>query len=686
MRSSDVTVQVRDKNLVRKGIITERFLDFEAMPRFNEPTDWTIRLPKDHPMVPVLATPGSGIIVSVYGVEFFSGFTIKPEEVTNTENPDGSYTFRGKDDTALLFHALAFPQPSNSNPATQSAAYDSRTGNAESIMRGFVAANLVSGTAPVGRLGGLRNFIQLETVNGNKGTGPYSKSARFDNLGVLLQEVASLANLGFRLIQRGAVLRFEVYQPVDRSKLVRFSIDAGSLKATSLQISAPNVTRIIAGGRGEGTAREVVQRTTADSTAAEADWGLIIEEFVSYTNAESTAELQQTADERLIKDGFTAVAVKAIPAENSKMQFVLDWNLGDTVELLAYGQPTTTRVTGAVMMVNSERTSVGAAIGDLSGFDPGKALEQQVEDTARKVSIIERTLELSTESDRHSIPTKLFTDPPSSYPFGYSQFAIYSGATGWPTSLAVIETTRSAEVRTIQTITDRTTGRKWVRGEINPDVWGTFLLLANETDTAALDARLDALEAITELPGSVNLNSYATRGLYHQSQNADAASGSNYPVPYAGLLEVFDRGVDSEFVYQRYSTYSSEPAVYARARYQGTWSAWQVLGDDTGPQNLPTLQNSFTNGNGAAMRKAGGTVFVEGELLRTTAPTASTLAFTLPVGWRPRTRQRFVTWASALDIFVFITVDSNGNVSLACSAARTATPGYHINFSFTQFN
>lgn len=74
---------------------------------------------------------------------------------------------------------------------------------------------------------------------------------------------------------------------------------------------------------------------------------------------------------------------------------------------------------------------------------------------------------------------------------------------------------------------------------------------------------------------AADLNTYTTQGLYHQNANVNAAGGTNYPAPYAGLLEVFTSGTD--FVYQRYTVYQAYFAVWTRAKYTTTWTSWQQV-------------------------------------------------------------------------------------------------------------
>ena len=77
-----------------------------------------------------------------------------------------------------------------------------------------------------------------------------------------------------------------------------------------------------------------------------------------------------------------------------------------------------------------------------------------------------------------------------------------------------------------------------------------------------------------EIAGSQNLNNYRTTGYYAQDSNADATSGSNYPVSLAGLLEVITadqgNGLQTE---QRYSRYNTNDK-YVRHYYNGSWTAW----------------------------------------------------------------------------------------------------------------
>ncbi len=101
---------------------------------------------------------------------------------------------------------------------------------------------------------------------------------------------------------------------------------------------------------------------------------------------------------------------------------------------------------------------------------------------------------------------------------------------------------------------------------------------------AALNAALDEVFKPGQLPSGVDLNTYVTSGLFHQSTNAGAAAGQNYPVATAGVLEVF--APSAAFVYQFYTQYrtGSDSRAFWRTFYSGIWTGWT---------ESATLSNAF---------------------------------------------------------------------------------------------
>ena len=96
-------------------------------------------------------------------------------------------------------------------------------------------------------------------------------------------------------------------------------------------------------------------------------------------------------------------------------------------------------------------------------------------------------------------------------------------------------------------------------GKTDNDKTGDPLRLAmqkvNENFTEVrsdLAGRWDA----SSLGSAVDLNTLTAPGRYHQNTNANAQTGSNYPIALAGLLEVA-ASADGLFVYQEYTQYRS---------------------------------------------------------------------------------------------------------------------------------
>ena len=409
LRPEDILVEFRDKQLTRQGSIPMDDLHLKMQPVVNGVGSWSLTLPAEHRAVPYLRTPGAGVLVTNTrtGGTILSGPTSKPSKRATSADPVGMTTISGLTDDRLLWDALAFPNPAIADPlaSSQSQANDIRTSTGEGLMRQYVAYNIANGAiatpapvgwAPAGRLGGFRNYLRLEAVNKNLGTNT-TRRPRFDILGDLLVGIASEQGLAFRLVQVGSFLEFQVYQPSDRTAEIRLDVNNGTLQEQNVEFAPPEVTRMVVAGQGEGTERQFLQMSTSDSTSAEADWGLIVEEFKDQRNTGVESELEAAALERLNEAGFTKIAVKATPANETTMIFMKDFFLGDKVSVVIDGQEQpNSHITEAAIIVNSDGIQTAVAIGDIMDFDSDSALRQTVSDTQRRVDNLERNAEATT--------------------------------------------------------------------------------------------------------------------------------------------------------------------------------------------------------------------------------------------------------------------------------------------------
>lgn len=90
--------------------------------------------------------------------------------------------------------------------------------------------------------------------------------------------------------------------------------------------------------------------------------------------------------------------------------------------------------------------------------------------------------------------------------------------------------------------------------------------------TEILGAQAQTPSQAVYLGGGADLNTYQTPGIYYQTANANAASGTNYPSASAGSLIV----TLAAGVVQKYHLYASGE-TYIRGFYNGSWSAWKLV-------------------------------------------------------------------------------------------------------------
>lgn len=359
MKATDLIVEVRDANLARVGQLTERDIPgLELVLRFNSVGGWTVTLPTGHPMAEALRQPGAGLIVNGPDGVLISGPTYTAKNTKTAGDTTGEWVISGFDDTVLLGQRVAYPTPDTADLTLQTEPYDVRTGNAETVMKGYVDANM-GPSAPLERQAtGL-------TVQTDLGRGPVvTGRARFDTLGELLSQLALAANLGFDIAQTGENLEFRIYQPVDRSASVRMDVENNRLEKSEYSYSAPEATRVIVAGQGSGAGRAFVERTSAESLAAETAWGRRIEVFKDQRSTGDTAELEQAGDEILADKGKTIEAVSVTPSDGPAMSYPRDWGLGDKVSVVVGDTTISQIVTEVALVVTDDGLKVAATVGD----------------------------------------------------------------------------------------------------------------------------------------------------------------------------------------------------------------------------------------------------------------------------------------------------------------------------------
>lgn len=385
MQIQDLVIEVRNADLVRVGQLRPADLPgFTAVLRYNEVGSWTVKLPVGHPLAEELRKPGAGLIVSTEQGVLLSGPTIAVKTDQSTDDLVGTYTIQGADDSIVLSERLAYPTPTTANVAAQTSAYDVRTGNAETVMKAYVNAN-IGPSAPVARR------IPELTIEASSNLGPtVSGSARFETLQELLKSFADLSQLGFTIEQNGNELEFQVYAPTDRSAFVRLDLDNGRLKRSEYSYNQPKTTRVIVAGQGEEELRTFIERTSTQSLEAETAWGRRIEQFKDQRGSGDLTELQQAGDEVLVNDGKTIVSVSISPSDDQTMLFGVDWNLGDKVTVVVGETELQAVVTEVGILISQDGVRIGATVGEPNSMDYETQLLTKQADAALRISSLER--------------------------------------------------------------------------------------------------------------------------------------------------------------------------------------------------------------------------------------------------------------------------------------------------------
>lgn len=395
MLVSDITIEVRSLALGRLGQIDMRLVsDMKIIKRFNNVGSWELSLPAEDGMARELAQKGRGLTVEGPMFTLMSGRVLSWTLEQTTTDSLGNLKFIGVDDMVHLADGLAWPQPSNPDVETQNVGHDIRTGVAETVIKGYVSAN-IGPTAPSSRrIPEL--VIAADQERGNVVTG----RARFDPLGVLLSQLGApgVGNLGFDIMQVDDQLIFDVFEPEDKSALVRMDIANDTLDNVTYGVSAPSVTRAIVAGQGEMEDRRIIQVTDSEAGDAESEWGRKIEQFLDRRDVEQgdDTELVQTGAEAITTGGRTMYALSVKPSDDQTMVYGVDWYLGDIVSVIVDGDELAAVVTEAIIMIGANGVTVGATVGDAVGFDFESRMIAAQKDQETRLAFLEKNVEKGT--------------------------------------------------------------------------------------------------------------------------------------------------------------------------------------------------------------------------------------------------------------------------------------------------
>lgn len=329
----EYTVLLSDETLQYVGDPITDWTSLDITLRFNEPCSGHFIIPA-YPWITEQLLPGRRVVIirnlgSEYGYQSSVLLAGPVEEFIEERADDGEnagigmLTVHFADDLSKVAARQVYPNPAQT-AAGQTTDRWQFTGNAETALR-----NLVNGNAGPGAL--LARQVPQLALGATAGVGSsvVIDAERMQPLGELMRDIATIGGgLGFRTRQVGGQILFEVYQPPDKSGSVRFGFGLGNMKYLSREVSSPKVTAAIVGGQGEGTERNLIERT---NSADEDVWGRY-ETLVSRPGDRPVQELEDDGDKAL-GEGAAKVRVTSNVSDLPDQRFGVHYFLGDKVSI-----------------------------------------------------------------------------------------------------------------------------------------------------------------------------------------------------------------------------------------------------------------------------------------------------------------------------------------------------------------
>jgi len=285
---SELKITIYDKNFNRKGWLGAPE-SVTADIGFNIVGTAQVVFRADHLRRDDITTDGARMVIEYPGLSYplISG----PVRFKGGKGPKGQATITAtiEDDLRILWRLRGWQVPTAAISNQGTSEYRTYTGNAETIVKTMVSENVARIPSEAARVSFAPNLNRGAVI-------PSGVKIRMHPLAERLFPAVEQAGLGVRCYQSGAGLVLDVYEPRVYPKIL--SEESGTLASWEWNQSSPDVTRVVGGGRGEGTAR--VFRSAIDA-ALESQYGDVIETFMDARNGETNAEIDQSNSEVLFE-------------------------------------------------------------------------------------------------------------------------------------------------------------------------------------------------------------------------------------------------------------------------------------------------------------------------------------------------------------------------------------------------
>lgn len=271
---SPFEIALYDKTLERIGWVGDP-IRLHVTPAHNQQPFASLTVDDDHRYARALATPGTRVVI-----HYLDEYTIGgPVHLTraHTEGTGDLRTFEIRDDWSIFTRVLAWPNPAGTIlQQGANGTHDVRTGPAESVVKGYLTANLA-------RLGSGAHHLPV-TVAPTQGRGSsITVQARMQPIADNVFPLADQAGIGTTVRQTLTGLTVDCYEPVQWP--IDLSRDGGTLVGNDWSLRAPETTRVVIGADGDGVDR--VFRGPFINIDAEAAYRTVLERFVDARDLDS---------------------------------------------------------------------------------------------------------------------------------------------------------------------------------------------------------------------------------------------------------------------------------------------------------------------------------------------------------------------------------------------------------------
>lgn len=315
------------------------WLTITAEPKFNEVGAGTFTATATGDLLDACNTPGNRVRLLRGDQVFLAGPIEVGQDIDFTPDATSPVTVQWASAEAAIVGEQVYPDPTVSITAQVLEAYV-RTGvNAETVLRDLVNLNVGPGALTGRRVPGL-------TIAAAVGVGStISIDERLTKLGDALRTAAVAGgDLGWRVRDTLTGLRFEVFEPADRSAYIRFSFGRNNLRSLKIRSEAPKGNVIIVGDSGSGAARIFTETINVTDAA----WG----RREVMVNDDNVA--------KAISDNAAKTTLAAEGVDTPQQTFGVDFGLGDVVGVEdRFGRSFADVVTAAKLTADAERDPLG---------------------------------------------------------------------------------------------------------------------------------------------------------------------------------------------------------------------------------------------------------------------------------------------------------------------------------------